>query len=302
MKYGLKETQESPPDGDKLASTESSVPEAKAESSIVGIKTTENESESADINTALNSEGHSCKESSEVTESKSDKLPVSEPVSKEPSTINQISITEQPETGQISDATTSTPLETEISKSCGQQSNVDQSQVSILIPTEVQQTTLDDQHQVHIETAMVYDTAITEESIMEVVTNDEETNHNMEVVASIDDENSEVEMVSHSPTPNDVDMTAIVDAQQDNFVRPNVNYKLKNAPIVELSRCSWGRNTQKYLRGCVFSPDGTCILTTVNKDGIHIFELPLSLYENESVSADRPVDILTTAVHVTDST
>lgn len=113
----------------------------------------------------------------------------------------------------------------------------------------------------------------------------------MEVAISNDDDNNEVEKMDTIAEAilHDVDMYE---------TKVTVDYRLKNAPIVELSRYSWGSNEQKYLRGCLFSPDGTCILTTVNKDGMHVIELPLTLYENESVSADRPLDVLTTAVHV----
>ncbi|XP_037036519.1 telomerase Cajal body protein 1 homolog [Bradysia coprophila] len=293
MKYGLKETQESPPDDDKNVLSGSSTPEGKVESVVVEVKTTEKESETPDVNIAKTaekasepsdvntlSEADSCNESSAVTEPENNgsQLPINEPINTEPITVTA------PEKPEICDnfiVPTLTPIYKESPENY------------------VQQTNVVEQHQVQCETsAMVCDAATPDESVMEVVTNGEETNHHMEVVASVDDESSEVEMVSHPPTPNDVDMFAMVEAQQDNFVKPNVNYNLKNAPIVELSRCSWGTNTQKFLRGCIFSPDGTCILTTVNKDGMHIFELPLSLYENESVSTDRPVDILTNVVHV----
>lgn len=122
----------------------------------------------------------------------------------------------------------------------------------------------------------------------------------MEVVTSNDEEPAEVEMFSKPATPNDMDTTEncageIIDEQMP---KHSANYNFANQPIVELSRYSWGADQQKYLRGCLFSPDGTCVLTTVNKDGMHIVELPLSLYDNESVSVDRPLDILTSAVHV----
>ncbi|KAJ6636362.1 Telomerase Cajal body protein 1 like [Pseudolycoriella hygida] len=131
---------------------------------------------------------------------------------------------------------------------------------------------------------------------------------NMDVSASHEEEMSEVDMTSSRNTPNDVDMTNMALNTANDVDMPNMaddldtfsqtDYNFENAPIIELSRYSWGVNEQKYLRGCVFSPDGTCILTNVNKDGFHVVELPLSLYENESVSASRPVDILSSAVHV----
>lgn len=277
MKYGLKEIQDSTPDDDKNVLSDTCLPD---QSVVVEVKATE----LSDVNTAVNDE------SSEVPKPQNDtsQLPIDEPVITESITVNQIITTERSEICENFNVPTSTPIHTETPENCVQPTNI-----------------VDDQHQVQCETvAMVCDAigsdaAALAESVMEVVTNSEETDPNMEVVTS-NDESSVVEMLSHPPTPNDIDMFAVIEPQQETFVKSHVKYNLKNAPIVELSRYSWGTNSQKYLRGCIFSPDGTCILTTVNKDGMHIIELPLSLYENESVSADRPVDILTTAVHVSD--
>uniref|UniRef100_A0A182M3S5 WD repeat-containing protein 79 n=1 Tax=Anopheles culicifacies TaxID=139723 RepID=A0A182M3S5_9DIPT len=73
----------------------------------------------------------------------------------------------------------------------------------------------------------------------------------------------------------------------------------KDNACIEVARCSWDRPVrQNYLQGCRWSPDGTCVLTTVNNDGMHIVELPTDLYSNDSVSEDRPVNLLTSAVHV----
>lgn len=70
--------------------------------------------------------------------------------------------------------------------------------------------------------------------------------------------------------------------------------------ITELSRYAWRgcSKRQRYLNGCLWSPDGTCILTAVNWDGMHVVDLPADVYENESVSPDRPLDVLQSAVHV----
>lgn len=68
--------------------------------------------------------------------------------------------------------------------------------------------------------------------------------------------------------------------------------------LIELSRHSWGIKDQNYLRGCVWSPDGTCVLAPVNRDGMHVLELPTDLYTTESVSPDRPLDLLQSAVHI----
>lgn len=70
--------------------------------------------------------------------------------------------------------------------------------------------------------------------------------------------------------------------------------------VVELARSSWRGSTknQRYLKGCLWSPDGTCLLTTVNGDGMHVFETPRDLYSADSISPDRPLDCLQSAVHI----
>lgn len=73
--------------------------------------------------------------------------------------------------------------------------------------------------------------------------------------------------------------------------------------LFELSRHLWKStyDKQQYTRGCLWSPDGTCILTAVNLDGMHIFELPSTLYElnnDDSITNERPFDVLESVIHV----
>lgn len=73
--------------------------------------------------------------------------------------------------------------------------------------------------------------------------------------------------------------------------------------FLELSRSSWHPayrdfDHQTYLRGCKWSPDGTCCLTVVNNDGVHLIELPKDLYGAENVSADRCIDVLESTIHI----
>uniref|UniRef100_A0A182NWI3 WD repeat-containing protein 79 n=1 Tax=Anopheles dirus TaxID=7168 RepID=A0A182NWI3_9DIPT len=73
----------------------------------------------------------------------------------------------------------------------------------------------------------------------------------------------------------------------------------QDSACIEVARCSWDRPVrQNYLQGCRWSPDGTCVLSAVNNDGMHIVELPADLFGKEHVSDARPVDLLTSAVHV----
>lgn len=73
--------------------------------------------------------------------------------------------------------------------------------------------------------------------------------------------------------------------------------------ITELSRYSWRGSTkrQRFLKGCLWSPDGTCILTAVNCDGMHVVELPADVYANECIPSDRPLDVLQSAVHINEA-
>ncbi|VVC91841.1 unnamed protein product [Leptidea sinapis] len=73
--------------------------------------------------------------------------------------------------------------------------------------------------------------------------------------------------------------------------------------LIELSSSSWSRspkistNVQPYLRGCKWSPDGTCCLAVVNNDGVHVMELSRDLYDG-SVGRNRTIDILEPVIHV----
>ncbi|CAG4953097.1 unnamed protein product [Colias eurytheme] len=73
--------------------------------------------------------------------------------------------------------------------------------------------------------------------------------------------------------------------------------------LVELCSASWSRSPkvthdiQPYLRGCKWSPDGTCCLCVVNNDGVHVMELPRDLYSGD-VTADRTIDVLEPVIHI----
>lgn len=67
--------------------------------------------------------------------------------------------------------------------------------------------------------------------------------------------------------------------------------------VTELARSSWHEGF--YLRGCVWSPDGTCCLTVVENDGMHILELQKDLFlKAEELNGIRNVSVLDSAVHI----
>ncbi|XP_072931078.1 telomerase Cajal body protein 1 [Epargyreus clarus] len=76
--------------------------------------------------------------------------------------------------------------------------------------------------------------------------------------------------------------------------------------LLELCNSFWERSpgasfdVQPYLRGCKWSPDGTCCLSVVNYDGFHIMELPRDLYEGRP-SRDRMITLLPAIIHVKES-
>ena len=80
---------------------------------------------------------------------------------------------------------------------------------------------------------------------------------------------------------------------------PTVDFFIEKN-VVELARCSWrgSSKNQRYSKGCLWSPDGTCVLTTINGDGMHVFETPSDLYGTDSISPERPLDCLQSAVHI----
>ncbi|CAH1116130.1 unnamed protein product [Phaedon cochleariae] len=68
---------------------------------------------------------------------------------------------------------------------------------------------------------------------------------------------------------------------------------------LELARSQWPNyDDQHYLRGCKWSPDGTCLLTVVRGAGMHVMELPSDLYSGDCVQTSRPIVPLMPAVSV----
>lgn len=110
---------------------------------------------------------------------------------------------------------------------------------------------------------------------------------------------------------SDIDFTPVEEKQPQNddeamdcdvneaHEKPTIDFFVEKN-VIELARYSWrgSSKNQRYLKGCLWSPDGTCLLTTVNGDGMHVFEMPRDLYEVDTVSAERPLDCLQSAVHI----
>lgn len=90
-----------------------------------------------------------------------------------------------------------------------------------------------------------------------------------------------------------IDVKSDCEVQTSNIYNFSDDEYFQKNTLLELSRCSWSSNDKQYfLKGCKWSPDGTCCLTCVNNDGMQLFELPYELYNAKEISDDRPVDII----------
>lgn len=104
-------------------------------------------------------------------------------------------------------------------------------------------------------------------------------------------------------TPAEDSILETVNTAEDIFQYPAL---FTGSTLLELCNSSWTRyekaqgDIQPYLRGCKWSPDGTCCLSVVNNDGMHLSELPRDLYSGIPPS-DRTIDILDSVVHVKES-
>lgn len=81
---------------------------------------------------------------------------------------------------------------------------------------------------------------------------------------------------SEEKSGTDIDFTPVEEKQPHNYEEamdcdnkevelPPIDFFIEKN-IVELARSSWrgSSKNQRYLKGCLWSPDGTCLLTTVN--------------------------------------
>lgn len=94
------------------------------------------------------------------------------------------------------------------------------------------------------------------------------------------------------------ELNNVMDSSTSSWTRnkPKLNWNDETL-VQEIAR--WHScKSDNYLRGCLFSPDGTCLLSIVNMDGVQIFELPIDLYNEEFSMVQRPVTQLTPAVHI----
>lgn len=95
-----------------------------------------------------------------------------------------------------------------------------------------------------------------------------------------------------------VDISDNISVNESNHDGTTENLFYRDKTLLELSRYSWGAKKHFYLNGCKWSPDGTCVLASVNEDGMHIIELPRDMYTANDVTTKRPLDVLQSAVYV----
>lgn len=90
----------------------------------------------------------------------------------------------------------------------------------------------------------------------------------------------------------------LIEAEKEALLLREKQY-FKDQRIIELAKASFPNTTsQHYTKGSVFSPDGLCILTTVNSNGMLVYELPSDLYGKEEIADDREINLLNPVIHV----
>lgn len=124
----------------------------------------------------------------------------------------------------------------------------------------------------------------------------------MAVTKVADEQSTKATGATEDMFMDNVETTQIDDQPEPQFAGYEQDY-FQSFSAHEVGRCSWDKAVkQNYVRGCLWSPDGSCVLSAVNNDGMHVFELPSDLYGVQEVSPQRPVNLLDSAVHVREST
>ncbi|CAG4946052.1 unnamed protein product [Parnassius apollo] len=109
---------------------------------------------------------------------------------------------------------------------------------------------------------------------------------------------------STNGTNNDLEILTNITSNENTLHELPTLFSSKT--LLELCCSSWSQSAsakvdvQPYLRGCEWSPDGTCCMSVVNNDGVHITELPRDLYSG-SVDSSRTIDVLDSVIHVKES-
>lgn len=89
-----------------------------------------------------------------------------------------------------------------------------------------------------------------------------------------------------------------VEEPQINIAEKEEKY-FKDQRIIELAKATFPNSTnQHYTKGTSFSPDGTCILSTVNAVGMMCYELPTDLYGKEEISDEREINLLKPVIEI----
>ncbi|XP_036321561.1 telomerase Cajal body protein 1 homolog [Rhagoletis pomonella] len=122
------------------------------------------------------------------------------------------------------------------------------------------------------------------------------------------DESATIEAVEAEESLGQIEMLNGTEQTNDVEAPTEVQYQVEEEEffqnaLIELGRRLWKSSAEKqhYTKGCLWSPDGLCILLPVHLDGMHVIELPSDVYTDcakQQVTATRTLSKLETAVHV----
>lgn len=83
-----------------------------------------------------------------------------------------------------------------------------------------------------------------------------------------------------------------------NLIEKEQKY-FKDQRLIELAKANFPNSTnQHYTKGALFSPDGTCLLTTVNANGMLCYELPQDLYGKDEISQEREITLMKPVIQI----
>ncbi|CRK98798.1 CLUMA_CG011917, isoform A [Clunio marinus] len=86
--------------------------------------------------------------------------------------------------------------------------------------------------------------------------------------------------------------------EASNLLEKEKHY-FKEQKVIEVAKATFpNTSNQHYTKGVLFSPDGTCILSTINANGMLCYELPQDLYGKEEINDDREITLFKPVISI----
>ncbi|RZF41091.1 hypothetical protein LSTR_LSTR002723 [Laodelphax striatellus] len=91
-----------------------------------------------------------------------------------------------------------------------------------------------------------------------------------------------------------------LDMSHTNLTKPLAEYKFENIVLVtgDYESYKFQHNNERYLKGCKWSPDGSCLLTSCVDNKLRIYDTPKEFFDAKSWSSDSKLPDLNTSLKV----